>query len=191
MNLDEALTPLASLCDLITAERATRQLGNVTVTEPVVDKYGQMKTRKVTAPHPDRVLLSAGPGLFTAMSASELEAAVLSHPHLARAREITETVQAAHLPVAFPEVFRRVNGGFDCIVGNPPWDEVTVEAPKFWRRYMPGLMGLKTDQHARSPPPNGTPDGRRPAAPSPGRAARTPRAAQTHRTTRQAATSSR
>jgi hypothetical protein len=49
----------------------------------------------------------------------------------------------AHLPFLFPEVFLRDNPGFDCLVGNPPWEEVMVEEPKFWLRVEPGLLGLK------------------------------------------------
>lgn len=51
-------------------------------------------------------------------------------------------LQAAHLPFLFPEVFVRDNPGFDVVLGNPPWDEVMVEEPKFWQRHSPGVMGL-------------------------------------------------
>jgi len=149
-RLEEALLPLASLCDLITAERATRHLGTVTSVEPGIDKYGRPTTRRVTRHHPDRVMLSAGAGLFTAATADDLEQAVLAHPRLEEAGRLARAVDAAHLPVAFPEVFRRPRPGFDCILGNPPWDEVMVEAPKFWRRYLPGLMGLKPDEQKKA-----------------------------------------
>ncbi len=149
-DLEQALLPMAGLCDLITAERATRHLGTITELVHGTDRYGQSRTHRITKPHPDRVMLSAGSGLFTAVTAEGLERAVLDHPHLARARRLARTVDAAHLPVAFPEVFRRSRPGFDCILGNPPWDEVMVEAPKFWRRYMPGLMGLKPSDQKRA-----------------------------------------
>jgi hypothetical protein len=47
-----------------------------------------------------------------------------------------------HFPVAFPEVFLRRRPGFDVILGNPPWQEVTVEELGFWTRHFPGLKGL-------------------------------------------------
>jgi hypothetical protein len=149
-GLELALLPLSSLCDLITAERATRHLGMVTEVEDGADKWGRPKQYTTKRPHPDRVLLSAGSGLFTSTTAEDLELAVLAHPHLAAARKIARSVSAAHLPVAFPEVFRRLRPGFDCILGNPPWDEVMVEAPKFWQRYMPGLMGLKIEEQTKA-----------------------------------------
>jgi len=33
-------------------------------------------------------------------------------------------------------------GGFDAVVGNPPWEEVTVEELAFYARYRPGLRGM-------------------------------------------------
>ena len=52
-----------------------------------------------------------------------------------------------HFPIMFPEVFLRSRPGFDVILGNPPWDEVTVEELAFWARHFPGLRGLaQTDQ---------------------------------------------
>jgi hypothetical protein len=47
-----------------------------------------------------------------------------------------------HWPLAFAEVFARENPGFDAVVGNPPWDEVTVEELGFYARYRPGLRAL-------------------------------------------------
>jgi len=47
-----------------------------------------------------------------------------------------------HFPVAFPEVFERVRPGFDCIVGNPPWEKVKVEEHNFWGLRHPGLRSL-------------------------------------------------
>lgn len=47
-----------------------------------------------------------------------------------------------HWPVAFPRVFQRPNAGFDAVVGNPPWEEVTVERTAFFALFQPGLRGL-------------------------------------------------
>jgi hypothetical protein len=47
-----------------------------------------------------------------------------------------------HFPVAFPEVFLRQRKGFDVIVGNPPWEEATVEEHAFWARHSPGLRAV-------------------------------------------------
>jgi hypothetical protein len=50
---------------------------------------------------------------------------------------------ALHLPTAFPEVFLRDRPGFDCILGNPPWDEATVEELGFFALRFPGLKSMR------------------------------------------------
>ncbi len=44
-----------------------------------------------------------------------------------------------HWPLAFPAVFSRDRPGFDAVVGNPPWDEVTAERLAFYAQFQPGL----------------------------------------------------
>lgn len=58
------------------------------------------------------------------------------------ARERLKGLHAFHFPVAFPEVFLRERPGFDVIVGNPPWQEATLEEDAFWARHSPGLRSL-------------------------------------------------
>lgn len=65
-----------------------------------------------------------------------------------RRRDVRDEITrlgCVHLALAFPEVFVSHNGGptgFHVILGNPPWDEVMVEEPKFWQRHFPGVMGM-------------------------------------------------
>ena len=76
--------------------------------------------------------------------------------HLAGTRVLETAVNAArrdlhgldpvHFPVAFPEVFLRSRPGFDVIIGNPPWQEATVEELAFWARHFPGLRSLSQRQ---------------------------------------------
>ncbi len=47
-----------------------------------------------------------------------------------------------HWPLEFPNVFHRDRPGFDVVVGNPPWNEVTVEELAFYALREPGLRGL-------------------------------------------------
>ena len=60
-----------------------------------------------------------------------------------RVVQIIEELTPAHMPLLFPEVFLRSNPGFDVLIGNPPWEELMIEEPKFWLRVRPGLLGLK------------------------------------------------
>jgi hypothetical protein len=46
------------------------------------------------------------------------------------ARDVAEKVQAFHWPLAFPEVF--AHGGFDVVLGNPPWERVKLQEEEFF-----------------------------------------------------------
>jgi hypothetical protein len=67
---------------------------------------------------------------------------IQANPALTRARKALEGLDVFHFPIAFPEVFLRRRPGFDVILGNPPWQEVTLEELGFWTRHFPGLKGL-------------------------------------------------
>jgi hypothetical protein len=58
------------------------------------------------------------------------------------AKEALKAIPPFHFPIAFPEVFLRERSGFDVIVGNPPWEEATVEEDRFWTRHYPGFHSL-------------------------------------------------
>jgi hypothetical protein len=63
-----------------------------------------------------------------------------------KALEVLEAIPATHFPIAFPEVFLWERAGFDVILGNPPWEEATVEEDRFWTRYDPGFHSLAQGQ---------------------------------------------
>ncbi len=64
----------------------------------------------------------------------------------AESRRILKAIPPLHFPIAFPEVFLRERAGFDVILGNPPWEEATVEEDRFWTRYDPGFHSLPQGQ---------------------------------------------
>jgi hypothetical protein len=79
----------------------------------------------------------------------DLDSLFSSHDLRRLTREITR-LQPFHFPIAFPEVFLRKRGGFDVILGNPPWEEATLEKLAFWARHFPGLRGLGSrEQNAK------------------------------------------
>ena len=59
-----------------------------------------------------------------------------------QAKQLAEELNAVHFPVAFPEVFMSDRPGFDCIIGNPPWEEIKFEARDFWTLRILGLRSL-------------------------------------------------
>lgn len=76
------------------------------------------------------------------LPASVTEEALLEHEDAASAAELARELHALHFPVAFPEVFLRERPGFDCLLGNPPWQEATIEELGFWALRFPGLKSL-------------------------------------------------
>jgi len=65
-----------------------------------------------------------------------------SSPLAGEAAALARREAFLHWPLAFAEVFARETPGFDAVVGNPPWEEVTVEELGFYARYQPGLRSL-------------------------------------------------
>jgi hypothetical protein len=57
------------------------------------------------------------------------------------AQSAISPLKTAHMPYLFPEVFLRKNGGFDVLVGNPPWEKLKVEEHQWWGLRYPGLRG--------------------------------------------------
>ncbi|GAB4326055.1 MAG: hypothetical protein Kow0074_20200 [Candidatus Zixiibacteriota bacterium] len=60
-----------------------------------------------------------------------------------KAQNVMTTLPPFHFPVAFPEVFLSEQPGFNVILGNPPWQEATVEEHAFWARHFPKLRGMR------------------------------------------------
>ena len=61
---------------------------------------------------------------------------------VARASESSREHSFLHWALAFPRVFARQRPGFDAVVGNPPWEEVTVEELGFYTLFLPGVNSL-------------------------------------------------
>ena len=55
-----------------------------------------------------------------------------------------------HWPLEFPRVFSGERQGFDAVVGNPPWEEVTVEELSFYGLHQPGLHGMGVNERKAS-----------------------------------------
>ena len=60
---------------------------------------------------------------------------------VANASAIAAQYRFFHWPLEFPNIFHRERPGFDVVVGNPPWNEITVEELAFYALREPGLRG--------------------------------------------------
>ena len=61
---------------------------------------------------------------------------------ITEARDFAAQYRFFHWPLEFPSVFHRERPGFDVVVGNPPWNEITIEELAFYALREPGLRGL-------------------------------------------------
>jgi len=52
-----------------------------------------------------------------------------------------------HWPLAFPDVFAR--GGFDVVLGNPPWEKLRPDVNEWFARYDPNISSLDPNAHER------------------------------------------
>lgn len=67
---------------------------------------------------------------------------VFSDALVRKAEKALAGLDVLHFPIVFPQVFLGKRGGFDVLIGNPPWEEATVEEDAFWARHCPGLRSL-------------------------------------------------
>lgn len=72
----------------------------------------------------------------------DIQGDVFSDALVRKAEKALGGLDVLHFPIVFPQVFLGRRGGFDVIVGNPPWEEATVEEDAFWARHNPGLRSL-------------------------------------------------
>lgn len=80
------------------------------------------------------------PGLILDPDSLQL---VLKRPEVG---EVAGSLQPAHMPYLFPEVFLRDGAGFDVVLGNPPWEKLHVEEHQWWGLRLPGLRSMPTKQ---------------------------------------------
>ena len=70
------------------------------------------------------------------------EATFMRHSRNGHVEDQIRILNPVHFPAAFPEVFLRDRPGFDCLLGNPPWEKVKVEKQQWWGRHKPGIRAL-------------------------------------------------
>ena len=64
---------------------------------------------------------------------AELSGQQVYGPLIGRAQDLAGEARAFHWPLEFPEAFAA--GGFDVVLGNPPWDTISPDAKEFFSPY--------------------------------------------------------
>ncbi|HCE6499279.1 TPA: N-6 DNA methylase [Pseudomonas aeruginosa] len=78
------------------------------------------------------------------------ESRSVQHEHqLNAAMTACEEARVMHWPLVFPQVFRA--GGFDCVLGNPPWERIKLQEEEFFasRSQMVASAGNKAERSQR------------------------------------------
>ncbi len=76
----------------------------------------------------------------TAAVRAKLSGANIYGPLEAAAIDVAETARALHWPLAFPEVMIG-KGGFDVVIGNPPWERIKLQEQEFFATRDPDIAG--------------------------------------------------
>ena len=58
-------------------------------------------------------------------------------PRLGAARQVTSDAGAFHWPIEFPDVMN--GGGFDVVLGNPPWERIKIQEQEFFASREPAI----------------------------------------------------
>jgi hypothetical protein len=61
-----------------------------------------------------------------------------------KVQALAKTYSFFHWPYEFPEVFRGTNPGFDCVLGNPPWERIKTQRKEFFFVKAPEIVKAKT-----------------------------------------------
>lgn len=67
---------------------------------------------------------------------------------LAAAQTACAEARVLHWPLAFPQVF--ASGGFDCVLGNPPWEVMQMGEEEFFATRAPHIAELAGDKRKRA-----------------------------------------
>ncbi len=100
-------------------------------------------------------LLAEGPGAVDATSAGSDDAGLSRFAELWRdARALAERETFLHWEVAFPGVWRHwqrrsPEGGFDAVIGNPPWDRIKLQEVEWFATRDPELARAPTAAQRR------------------------------------------
>jgi len=79
--------------------------------------------------------ISAEPPTSDTLHRLRVDGNALSEPQGREVERLASQYQFFHWQLAFPEVF--AGGGFDLVLGNPPWDTLSPDAKEFFAGYNP------------------------------------------------------
>ncbi|WP_238527255.1 Eco57I restriction-modification methylase domain-containing protein [Methylomonas methanica] len=85
--------------------------------------------------------------LYTDQCAADLHG-VYQTERLATARQLCAEARVLHWPLIFPQVFAK--GGFDCVLGNPPWEVSQLSEEEYFSVRAPHIASLSGDKRKKA-----------------------------------------
>ena len=137
--------------DVAAQERAYHQICEQLVHSPLalaadlaVGAYLLPKTPDTAA------LVATSETLHLALTAPHrlADSAHPQHAAVAAARAACQQARVLHWPLAFAQVFAA--GGFDCVLGNPPWEVSQMGEEEFFATRAPEVAALQGDKRKRA-----------------------------------------
>ncbi len=62
--------------------------------------------------------------------------------------QIADSYNFFHFNLEFPEVFEK--GGFDCLLGNPPWEKIKIQEKEFFALTVPEISNPESKQKEKN-----------------------------------------
>ena len=133
--------------DVAAKEQAYRQFCELAADSPLalaadlaVGAYLLPKTPDTAAQVPTSATLHTALTAANAVATLQAEGSSTA-PQVAAARAACQQAQVLHWPLAFPQVFAA--GGFDCVLGNPPWERIKLQEEEFFASRHPAIATAK------------------------------------------------
>jgi N-6 DNA Methylase len=118
------------------------------------DLFGQPVLASKTTAKPKKPLITDHRSLGTAVGITTgtlrdfVQGKPLPEDLESEVNELAEQYRIFHWHLAFPQVFAQ--GGFDCILGNPPWDKIQPEEEKFFFALRPDIANAPSAKIRKS-----------------------------------------
>ena len=153
MTIDEVRQSL-QLSDSVDAHRTDRQRRVLNLVAGLRWQSAGMKQRERKAFHePLARILRGDPGraisvLYNGESRGRRSRAGAEYANIRDAAfEIVERENILHWEIAFPHVM--LDGGFDAVIGNPPWDRIKLQEVEWWATRDPAVARARTAAERR------------------------------------------
>ncbi len=107
-----------------------------------IQKEAEVKMKPVKQLFDLATAMRASVPVNVALTGAFDEQAIANEWQKPEVQEAIAWLQPLHFQAAFPEVFKVGRSGFDCLMGNPPWEKVKVAKDIWWGMHAPRIRSL-------------------------------------------------